>query len=56
MGDVVFAADPAYDPVGKAASNDVVQASRTQYRHMNSFELGEPHRSDARSGLTGCAR
>jgi len=51
MGQVIFAADSAYHPVGQAASIHVVQARGTQYAYMQPFQLGEPYRSDARRNV-----
>src|SRR5713226_6341483 len=44
---IVFAANLAYDPFGKAASIRVVQANGPQHADIETLQFREPYRSDA---------
>jgi len=48
---VIFAPDSAYDPFGEAGSVLLVQPSRPQHPDMQSLQLREAYRSDARRNV-----
>src|SRR5205807_5016999 len=51
MRQVVFAPDSAYDPFGEAGSILFVQPDRPQHPDMQSLQLREAYRSDARRNI-----